>query len=76
MASWDDPECYFPIRVVGLDDALESINPEAFSELACRVIKRPDCCALCAANEDCRRIPLHVRCHCVPEFYVMAAFGE
>lgn len=74
MASWDDPDCYFPIQMTNVDEILELLHPDRLLEHGCRVIKRPGCCALCAANEDCRRIPMHVRCHCVPELYFMIDF--
>lgn len=71
MASWDDPECYFPIVITDVDDVLSQLDPRRMLEMGCRVKKHPDCCVLCAGNNDCRKLPIHVRCRCKPEFYFM-----
>ena len=65
-----DGECYFPIKVEGSDDAKRELQPELALSLGCRVMKHPDCCVLCAANNDCDLIPLHWNCRCRPEGYL------
>jgi hypothetical protein len=64
------PECLFSTEVQGVRDALKCLDLDHLLKLGCRVIKHPNCCALCAANNDCTKIPMHVRCRCKPEFMV------
>jgi hypothetical protein len=66
------PECLFTAGVTpeSVRDALKCLDFDDLLRLGCRVIKHPNCCALCAANNDCTKIPLHVRCRCKPEFTV------
>jgi len=45
------------------------LDPKNAMEMDCRVKKHPDCCVLCALNNDCTQIPKHVRCRCEPEIY-------
>lgn len=44
--------------------------PNITTGFGCRVVKHPDCCILCAMNDDCERIPLHYNCRCKPEGYL------
>jgi hypothetical protein len=67
-----DPECTYIAQVLGIDDVLDVLDPELLLDTGCRVIKHPDCCVLCAANNDCRRLPMHFRCRCRPEGYLTA----
>jgi hypothetical protein len=65
-----DAACLFLIEVEGADDVKRKLDPKIALETGCRVIKHPDCCVLCAANNDCTRIPLHWQCRCKPEGYL------
>lgn len=40
------------------------LNADEALELECKVIKHPDACPACAANERCEDIPLHHWCRC------------
>lgn len=44
------------------DDVKRMLDPENIVDVGCRVLKHPDCCVLCAANNDCTRVPLHFNC--------------
>ena len=70
-----DAACLFSVEVQGAEDAKRELHPDNVLEMGCRVIKHPDCCILCAANEDCARIPLHFNCRCVPEGYLALGAG-
>lgn len=67
-----DGICVYSIQVSEPDaqEIRKMLDPENVIGMGCRVIKRPDCCVLCRMNEDCSRIPLHVRCHCTIEPYL------
>jgi hypothetical protein len=71
MASRDD-ECTYQVWLskADLDDIKRQLDPDFLSRAGCRVIKHPDCCVLCAINNDCSRIPLHWNCRCKPEGYL------
>lgn len=69
---FDDPRCNFS-SIVSSDDVaalLKHLDPKTLLGTGCRVLKHPNCCARCAMNEDCSRIPLHAQCRCKPEPYV------
>ena len=51
----------------GLDQIRRILDPRNALKTDCRVNKHPDCCVLCALNNDCGRLPMHVRCRCQPE---------
>jgi hypothetical protein len=68
MADFD--ACVFYTRVSGADEIKKLLDPKNALATACRVKKHPNCCILCAANNDCTRVPLHFRCRCVPEGYL------
>lgn len=53
-----------------IESALREFDPDRITRSGCRVIKHPDCCVLCAANNDCRLLPLHWNCRCRPEGYL------
>lgn len=52
------------------EDVKRQLDPEELMSTDCRVIKHPDCCVLCAANDDCDRIPMHVMCRCQRDDYL------
>jgi hypothetical protein len=70
MAGEFDDACVFFTRVSQADEVMKMLDPRQITALGCRVIKHPDCCVLCAANNDCDRLPVHVRCRCKPEGYL------
>jgi hypothetical protein len=68
---WDDVKCEFVVcpdeeksREVKAD--LEKIRDYPITGFGCKVIKHPDACILCVANDDCDRLPVHVKCRCKP----------
>jgi hypothetical protein len=66
---FDDPRCEFS-SIVSSDDVaalMKLLDPKVLLGTGCRVKKHPDCCMLCAMNEDCSRLPIHIRCRCEPE---------
>jgi len=67
--AWDTA-CVFFLRVSGADEIKKMLDPEKLTKTGCRVVKHPDCCVLCAANNDCARVPLHYNCRCKPEGYL------
>jgi hypothetical protein len=70
----DDPRCVFSSQVEpeALREILRALDPKEITELGCRVIKQPGACALCVANDDCNKVPMHN--HCFPaETHVMAS---
>ena len=46
------------------EDVKKQLDPQRLTEFDCKVIKHPDCCAPCAANNDCEKLPMHVGCRC------------
>lgn len=71
--SWDEARCQFSVNFA--TDTLAALKamlqPENFMEADCRVIKHPRCCAYCAANNDCARLPIHPQCRCRPKHYLI-----
>lgn len=67
----DDPDCTYSIGLskASYDAAMDELD-ERNLEARCRVIKHPQCCVLCAANNDCTKLPVHFRCRCRPEMYL------
>lgn len=67
-----DPRCIYTIRVLesSAQEVFKALDPETLTKLGCRVLKHPDCCVLCAANNDCTRVPLHFRCRCKIEGFL------
>lgn len=55
----------------GVDEVKKMLDPSNVLGTGCRVIKHPDCCLLCANNDDCDRLPMHANCRCEPEPYLM-----
>lgn len=55
------------------DDVKRMLDPENIVDVGCRVLKHPDCCVLCAANNDCTRVPLHFNCRCRTEGFLKIA---
>jgi hypothetical protein len=64
-----DPRCFFAAEPdhEAAARVLKALGSEGLLKTGCRVVKAPDCCVLCAANDDCARVPLHPRCRCRPE---------
>lgn len=64
--------CSFTVEVAesALRAVKKMLDPDNVFKSGCRVVKRPDCCILCKNNNSCDRLPVHVRCHCKPEFYL------
>lgn len=60
MADFD--ACVFYTRVANADEVKKTLDPKNALATGCRVAKHPDCCVLCAANNDCMRVPLHFNC--------------
>lgn len=52
------------------DDLKRMLEPDDLMRMDCRVIKHPDCCAPCRANNDCERLPMHVQCRCRRDDYL------
>lgn len=71
---WYDPDCLFIFFLP--DEAMKevrlSLDIENLTKVGCRVIKHPDACVLCVANDDCSRLPIHVNCRCKPEHFAAA----
>lgn len=68
-----DPRCMVSIEFTRESaDLMKMLDPDNLLRTGCRVIKHPDCCILCAANEDCSRLPVHINCRCKPETYLDA----
>jgi hypothetical protein len=74
----DDPRCVFSSQVEpeALQEILRALDPKEITELGCRVIKQPGACALCVANDDCNKVPMHNHCRCKPEFFLMRDYIE
>lgn len=71
MASWD-AICVLTARVAreGIATVKKMLDLRNITDTGCWVKKRPDCCELCRRNNDCSRIPMHVRCHCIAVPYL------
>lgn len=71
----DDRRCIIPIQVAQDSATLlkQLLDPRKVLDTGCRVIKHPHCCAICAANNDCKKVPVHVMCRCKPEPYLINA---
>jgi hypothetical protein len=71
----NEDDCTYPIRVdpSTLAEVKRLIDPDHLSRAGCRVIKHPDCCVLCAMNNDCTKVPMHFRCRCKTEVYLTGA---
>lgn len=69
----DDPDCFYVVSFspASVQRVKEMFDPKRVLERGCRVIKHPNCCVLCAVNDDCRRLPMHFHCRCRPQFYFM-----
>ena len=52
------------------DDIKKMLDMENLMGTGCKVIKHPDCCAPCAANHDCEKLPIHVGCRCRRDDYL------
>lgn len=67
-----DPNCTYQVWLskADLEEIKDLLDPEYLTRAGCRVIKHPNCCILCAMNNDCTRIPLHFHCRCKPEGYL------
>jgi hypothetical protein len=55
---------------LSIEAVLSELDPDRLTRAGCRVIKHPDCCVLCATNNDCRLLPRHFNCRCRPEGYL------
>lgn len=72
-AEFIDPRCLFYVEFTreSREEVKKMLDPpNILTGLGCRVVKHPDCCVLCAANEACERLPMHFRCRCKPEGYL------
>lgn len=67
-----DAACQYSIVVnsQSVEDVKKSLDFKVLTSLGCRVLKHPNCCVLCAANNDCARLPMHWNCRCRPEGYL------
>jgi hypothetical protein len=65
-------KCLFTAAVTAASVAAvrKLLNPKHILDHGCRVIKHPNACARCVANNDCTKIPLHPHCRCKPEMYL------
>jgi hypothetical protein len=68
----DDDECTYQVWLseASVAEIKRLLDPDYLTRAGCRVVKHPDCCVLCAMNNDYSRIPLHFRCRCRPEGYL------
>lgn len=68
-----DAACLFQAAVdrSQADDIKRQMDLDQLMELGCKVVKHPDCCAPCAANNDCERLPMHIQCRCRPEGFLV-----
>jgi hypothetical protein len=66
------PECLFFAGVTSdsVRQVKKFLDYRKVMNLCCRVIKHPNCCVLCAANNDCTKVPMHVRCRCRPDPFI------
>ena len=73
-----DPRCTYSASVSksSLAEAKRLLEAVQKLEMGCRVIKHPDCCVLCAANNDCGRLPVHYNCRCKPDNYLKVLGDE
>jgi hypothetical protein len=60
----DDDECTYQVWLseASVAEIKRLLDPDYLTRAGCRVVKHPDCCVLCAMNNDCSRIPLHYNC--------------
>lgn len=67
-----DAACQYSVVVnrQSVDEVTKSLDMDVLTGLGCRVLKHPDCCVLCAANNDCARLPMHWNCRCRPEGFL------
>lgn len=74
MGWQDDARCVFPIKFARDSLALMKamLDPEYVMHSGCRVKKHPGACVLCVKNNDCARLPIHPRCRCEPDVYLLA----
>jgi hypothetical protein len=74
---YDPADCTFKLEIHPdqMRQIEEELDIERLTKYGCRVKKHPDCCVLCATNNDCRRVPVHVNCRCTPEPF-LASFEE
>jgi hypothetical protein len=74
---YDPSTCTFSVELDrdSLREVEDLFDIDRLTRYGCRVKKHPDCCVLCAANNDCRRVPLHFNCRCEPEPF-LASFEE
>jgi hypothetical protein len=71
MGSWQESGCNISVAIARETQALveEMLSPEFIERnCQCKVIKHPDCCVLCRVNNDCAKIPMHIRCRCRQQF--------
>lgn len=68
----DDPWCHFGVRFAAeaLASLKAALDPDNALHWGCRVIKHPDCCVLCALNENCQDLPMHANCRCKPDRFL------
>lgn len=62
----DQDDCLYGIAI-NATALLAALHPDKALVAGCEVRKQPDCCPLCAMNNDCNRVPVHEHCHCVAE---------
>lgn len=72
-SSFNPITCRYEIQFdkAGTDEVKKMLDPNNVLGTGCRVGKHPDCCVLCALNEDCDRLPMHGQCRCTREPYLM-----
>lgn len=61
-----DAACLFQAAVdkSQQNDIKKMLDLDNLMDMDCKVIKHPDCCAPCAANNDCNKLPMHIQCRC------------
>lgn len=64
--TWDKAICEFFVSptAASLAAVKALLNPNNVLGTGCKVGKHPDCCGLCAANDDCDKLPVHPECRC------------
>lgn len=67
-----DAVCQYSVSVnrENSEEIKKSMDIDQLTKIACRVLKHPGCCVLCAANNDCSRLPVHWNCRCRPEGFL------
>lgn len=71
MGWQDDARCRIAVVIAKDTQAMleDLLNPEKLEKKCeCRVVKHPDACSKCRANNDCKEIPMHPKCRCVREY--------